>query len=104
MKKLLFLAILFTIFSCQSGTEKQKSEQVEVATEVLQATVNISGMHCEMCVASIEKGISGLEGVESVLVSLNDSTAVVSFDNQKVSVSDIEKAVEKRGYTIKKEM
>ena len=58
-------------------------------------------MHCDMCVASIKKGVTELDGVVSVEVSLNDSTAVVSFDKSKVEQAKIEKAIEKRGYSIK---
>jgi copper chaperone CopZ len=54
-----------------------------------------------MCVASVTKGVNELEGIESVVVSLNDSTAVVSFKSNKVELSQIEKAIEARGYTIK---
>jgi Cu+-exporting ATPase len=62
--------------------------------------IHVSGMHCENCVASVTKGINELEGIDSVSVTLADSTAVVSFDPSKVDLEKITKAVEGRGYTV----
>lgn len=103
MKKLFLLFIILAFFSCQSGNKNLNIEKSETETvEVVEATVNISGMHCDMCVASIEKGVSELEGISSVAVSLSDSTAIVKFDTAKTDLVTIEKAIEKRGYSVKK--
>lgn len=103
MKKLFFLAIVLAFVSCNSGNkstnfDKKRTEPVEV----VEATINIGGMYCEMCVASIKKGVNELEGIESLKVSLSDSTAIVKFDAAKMDLTRIEKAIEKRGYSIKK--
>ena len=101
MKKLFFLLIVFAFVSCQSGTKKAETETAtSETTEVVAATINIRGMHCDNCVASVEKGINGLEGIEALAVSLNDSNAVVEFDASKTDLNAIKKAIEKRGYTI----
>ncbi len=104
MKKLFFLAIIMAFVSCNSGTKNTNSEPAgkAVKPEMVVTTVNIGGMHCEMCVASIEKGVNELEGVASVEVSLSDSTAVVSYDASKLDLVEIGKAIEKRGYSVKK--
>ena len=47
-----------------------------------------------LSVSSIEKGVTELAGVVSVEVSLEDSTAVVSFDKSQLELSNIEKAIE----------
>lgn len=102
MKKLLYLVVLVAFVSCQTGNKNKPDDKtVPETTQVVESTINIGGMHCDMCVASIEKGLKELEGIVSVEVSLNDSTAVVSFDNSKVDNTKIEKAIEARGYTIK---
>ena len=104
MKKIFFLFIIFAFVSCQSGNNKSNSENLAAEpVEVVEAIVNISGMHCDMCVASVEKGVSELAGVSSVKVSLSDSTAVVKFDASKTDLANIEKAIEKRGYSIKED-
>jgi len=105
MKKIIYLFFVLALISCQSGNKKQQEEKTEIkSAEVVETTINIGGMHCDMCVTSIEKGVNELEGIVSLEVSLEDSTAVVSFDKSKLEQSSIEKAIEKRGYTIKTEM
>ncbi len=104
MKKLIFVLIIFAFISCESGnksnTNKSVDEPVKV-TEVVESTINIRGMHCDNCVASVEKGINGLEGITGVTVSLSDSLAIVKYDKSIVKLEDIEQSIEKRGYTIK---
>lgn len=91
--------------SCKSGTKNTNEEKPAVQTaQVVETTINVGGMHCDMCVKSIEKGVNELSGIASVAVSLNDSTAVVSYDAGKVELAQIEKAIEKRGYSIKGEL
>ena len=105
MKKLFFLFVVVAFVSCQSGNKNTNAEEPEVETaQLVETTINIGGMHCDMCVSSVGKGINELDGIESVEVSLNDSNAVVKYDAQKVELAQIEKAIEKRGYSIKGEM
>ena len=102
MKKLFFLFIVVAFVSCQSGSNKSNSnESATKDVEVVEATINISGMHCDNCVASVKKGINTVEGIASVAVSLNDSNAIVKFDATKTDIKVIEEAIEKRGYTIR---
>jgi len=102
MKKLLYLLVILIFVSCQSGNKnKQEEKAATESAQVVESTINIGGMHCDMCVASIEKGVKELDGIVSVKVSLDDSTAAVSFDGSKVELAKIEKAIEARGYSIK---
>lgn len=104
MKKLFFLLFLAVFVSCSSGNKNvnnKKLETEQVNVEVVEATINIGGMTCDMCVASVTKGVNELEGITAVNVSLEDSTAVVSYLPNKLELAEIEKAIVKRGYTIK---
>lgn len=103
MNKIVLIFAIALFFSCQSASNGQNNEtetSVETAAWV-EKTISISGMHCDMCVASIEKGVGEVEGVQSVVASLSDSTAVVKFDAGEANVNDIQQAIEKRGYSIK---
>lgn len=106
MKKLFYLVVLLAFVSCQSGNNNQKlnNEAAKAPVQVVETIVNVGGMHCDMCVQSIEKGVNQLKGIEFVKVSLNDSTATVKFDASKTSLDEIKKAIEKRGYSIKETM
>lgn len=64
-----------------------------------QVSLKIGGMSCAACSARIEKMLNKLDGVEKAGVNLATETAVVEFDNSKVKVSDIIKAVEDMGYS-----
>lgn len=102
MKKLLFILVVIAFVSCnQAGKNKTDEKTATESVQVVESTINISGMHCENCVASVEKGVKELDGIVAVTVSLNDSTAKVSYDNSKLELATIEKAIEGRGYTIK---
>lgn len=100
MKKLIIVFIAFAFVACSSG-EKKTSDNASQNAEIVEATINIGGLHCENCVASVTKGINGLEGIENVVVTLADSTAVVKYDASKLELAEIEKTVVKRGYTVK---
>jgi len=102
MKKgLTFLIVVIAgifVLGCQSANKNQEKPEEAV---VVEKTVHISGMHCDMCEASIEKGINELEGIEHVQASWNDSTAIVKYDESVTTMDDIQKAIKKRGYSVK---
>ena len=52
----------------------------------------------------IEGAVKSLDGVdkESVNVSFNSSKVKVNFDDEKVSIKDIENSIDKMGYEVKK--
>ena len=99
MKKLLYLFILVGFVACNSGT--QKNTEIAQPEQIVESTIDIGGLHCDACVASVEKGVNSLSGIESVKVTLADSTAIVTYNASAVSIDEIEKSIEKRGYTIK---
>ena len=61
-------------------------------------TLNIDGMTCNGCVASVTKILQGVDGVTSAEVSLADKRAEVAFDATKTSVEALIAAVEDGGY------
>ena len=62
------------------------------------STLQISGMHCAMCVQTVEKSIAKLPGVRDVRVNLASEKANVDFDARMVSIPDLQKAVRDAGY------
>ncbi|MFW5822683.1 MAG: heavy-metal-associated domain-containing protein [Tangfeifania sp.] len=107
MKKgLMFLSVLITglfFLGCQSASSNKEKSGEPSEAAVVEKTFHISGMHCDMCEASIEKGIGELDGIEHVQASWNDSTAIVKYDEAVTGIDDIQKAIEKRGYSVKSE-
>lgn len=61
-------------------------------------TLQVGGMTCNGCVASVTRVIRALPGVASAAVSLNDGTATVEFDPGLSSPDLIRRAIETAGY------
>jgi len=60
--------------------------------------ITIDGMNCGHCSSRIEKGLSDLEGMQDVNVSLENKTADVAFDESKLAINDIMQKIEDLGY------
>lgn len=62
-------------------------------------TFVIKGLHCQSCVGTVEKIVSGMKGVESIVVNLATEKATVTYDSSIVKLSEIFHLIEKFGYT-----
>ncbi|MBI3638804.1 MAG: copper-translocating P-type ATPase [Thaumarchaeota archaeon] len=62
--------------------------------------IKIGGMHCAGCVSSIQKSVSDVPGVNKVEVNLATEKATLEFDQTKVKLDSIEKAIEEIGYKV----
>lgn len=71
--------------------------------EKQQTTLQISGMTCAACANRIEKGLSKMEGVEAANVNFALEKATVSFDPDKVQLSQMEQKISQLGYGTVKE-
>ncbi|KFY26698.1 hypothetical protein V493_03926, partial [Pseudogymnoascus sp. VKM F-4281 (FW-2241)] len=61
-------------------------------------TLRCGGMTCGACTSSVEAGVEGLPGVQSVSVSLIMERVVVNHDPSKTSADQIAEAIEDRGF------
>ncbi|MBN2767462.1 MAG: heavy metal translocating P-type ATPase [Paludibacteraceae bacterium] len=58
----------------------------------------VTGMTCTACVAHVEKSVSKLRGIENVQVNLLTNSMTVSYNENDIDNSEIEKSVENAGY------
>ena len=65
---------------------------------MIEKTLNIEGMTCASCAQSIEKATKKLSGVEESNVNLATEKMNIKFDENVVSLNDIQETVEKAGY------
>ena len=65
----------------------------------MEKTIEIKGMMCEHCEASVKKALEGLEEVSSAQVSHKDGVAVVTF-SKEVDDDVLKKTVEDKDYTV----
>ncbi|MCM3741540.1 copper chaperone CopZ [Oceanobacillus luteolus] len=63
-------------------------------------TLNVTGMSCGHCQASVEGALKGLDGVSAVEVDLNSGKVEVTYDESKVSLENMKEAVEDQGYDV----
>jgi copper chaperone len=49
---------------------------------------------------SIEGAVGSLDGVESVDVTISDATIRVTFDDSRLELGSIKKAIEEQGYAV----
>ncbi|HIH12802.1 TPA: heavy metal translocating P-type ATPase, partial [Candidatus Woesearchaeota archaeon] len=66
-------------------------------------TLSIQGMHCASCAGKIEKSLQQVPGVAKAAVNFATEKAMVEFDSEKAAVPDLEKAVQKVGYSVRQE-
>ena len=64
------------------------------------AQLNISGMDCEGCTAHINSKLSKVNGVIEANTSYKNANAIVKFNNSKISIDSIAKAVNSIGYKV----
>lgn len=65
-----------------------------------ETTMKIDGMSCQHCVMRVKKAVEELPGVSGADVGIG--TARITYDEGKVKEKDLEQAVEKAGYKVKK--
>lgn len=63
-------------------------------------TLPITGMTCANCAANIERGVKKMDGVADVNVNFASEKASVSFDPQKIALSDLVGKIEKTGFNV----
>ncbi len=63
-------------------------------------TMNVQGMTCGGCVASVTRVLKAVPGVTDVAVTLSPGTAKVTFDPAKTQAAALRSAVEDAGYDV----
>ncbi len=65
-----------------------------------QITLPITGMTCANCVATVERSLKKVQGVESAMVNLSSERATVVFDPEVAGLGDLLSRVERAGYGV----
>ena len=67
--------------------------------KVSRAVFTVGDVDCATCAFAIEKQVKKLEGVKSVGTALMLNKVFIDYDESKVGLSDITKAIDKAGYS-----
>ena len=65
-----------------------------------QLTIPITGMTCANCVASVERNLKKLDGIETAVVNLSSERATFDFDPALLSLEAVVARVERAGYGV----
>jgi Cu2+-exporting ATPase/Cu+-exporting ATPase len=70
-------------------------------SEIMKTTrFSINGMHCASCANTIEKTFKETPGVTATEVNYGTETALVSFDEKKITPTALSKKIEPLGYSL----
>jgi Cu+-exporting ATPase len=69
-------------------------------SDTKQLTLPITGMTCANCVATVERNIKKLEGVQSAVVNLSSERALVDYDSSKLKLNDFIARIDRAGYGV----
>src|SRR5512140_2358195 len=69
-------------------------------TETKQLILPITGMTCANCVATVERSLKKVNGVQNAVVNLSSERASVEFDPALAGLPEIISRVERAGYGV----
>ncbi len=85
--------------TASSCGDKAETASLAKATDGDKTVVlNVSNMTCNGCVSHISKTLAKVDGVNDVKVSLEDNTATVAYNAEKIDASALSAVVVKAGY------
>lgn len=83
---------------CKNALEKGGFSMSEIIhTKTID--LNIEGMHCAACSASIERVVNKMDGVESCQVNLVMNSAQIVYDAKRVKLQEILQVIAKAGFS-----
>ena len=65
---------------------------------MMNAKIDLSGMHCESCALDVQETLEDTRGVRRAEVSYAERQAVVDFDETQVHTDQLLNAIHKLGY------
>lgn len=89
MKKSLVSVAVFTLCLLASSTAFAAEKTVTLA---------VKNMFCAACPHTVKASLEAVPGVAKVVVSYNDKTAIVTYDDSKTSTTALTAATTNAGY------
>jgi len=65
-----------------------------------QITLPVTGMTCANCVATVERNLKKVKGVQTAIVNLSSERASVEFDPSLAGLTDLIERIERAGYSV----
>jgi len=90
--------ILCSLFLVAATSRVQAQTQSKLKTNEAEVTF-VTNMHCEHCKKKIENTVAHEKGVVDMKVTLDTKEVWIKFNATKTTKADLQKAIEKLGYT-----
>lgn len=95
------LMLTFPYYSHVFYPSNDEKEVVTVnAADVQSVTFDVEGMTCNGCASHVENGVNKLPGIVEVDASYEAANAKVKFDQTKITLAEIEEAINGTGYKV----
>jgi mercuric ion binding protein len=85
-----FLASMCVAAMVLAGTVASAAERT--------VTLAVDNMYCEACPYIVKKSLASVSGVETVVVSYEQKSATVTYDDQKTTLDALTSATTQAGY------
>lgn len=73
---------------------------VDEVNEMVNVTINATGMHCPSCEMLVVDSLEEIDGVMGAAASHTAGTVSVNFDDSKVSIERIKAVIRSEGYEV----
>ncbi len=99
------ILLIASVAALGCGKDKQASQEMSMASaNCSTASFKVTGMHCGNCATHVKEALSKVEGVQNVIVSFEDSRALVEYNPEKVNSDQLLTTAQTTGFTVVKEV
>lgn len=94
----LMLTVAVSSTACQRDATTSAQASPPKHAEMRTVTVPVSGMICMVCAGSVKSALNSVHGVQKAEVDLEKHNVTVQYENGKVSVDELTRAINQLGY------
>jgi copper chaperone len=94
----LVLTVAVSSTACQRDTTASAQTTRPKRADMRTVTVPVNGMICMVCAGSVKNALKAVHGVQKAEVNLEKHNVTVQYENGKVSVDELTRAINQLGY------
>ena len=94
------LMLAFPMYASVFFPETTNQTIVTDKSNIQTAEFTINGMTCSGCEVHVNHEVNKLTGIVKTTVSYENGNAIIEFDQTQTNIDEIEKAIEKTGYSV----
>lgn len=80
------------------GCRNQQPPKTAAVSDAMVTTIALPTLKCNTCIATVDKALSSLDGIESADINLKEKKATVKFLPAKLTVDKIAEQISNAGY------